>query len=316
LFKPVINPNMSSCMNDAKLIRGSFWIMKLLNGNIFFGDLRQVMRKYPLFCFFFLAYAFSWIMTIPFILADWGIIHGDFRIAFVLKSFGPFLSAYIMTGVLEGKTGLHTLRQRIRQYHAGWLWYLLVLLGIPLLLVLGIIIQPGAFVGFGNLKTSLLFVYIMTFVIVLFGGGPLGEEPGWRGFALPRMQPKYGALKGTLLLGVLWASWHLPDFLTSAQGGGPGTGASTFLVNFPTFLLLVLSIAIIITWVFNHTKGSVFISVLVHASINTPQVVFVPLIFAVSVTTLNIAALIGFGVPALLVIILTKGQLGYQPKLG
>jgi uncharacterized protein len=155
--------------------------------------------------------------------------------------------------------------------------------------------------------------YPVYFVIVFFGGGPLGEEVGWRGFALPRMQPRYGPLWGTLLLGVLWVFWHLPDFLTPAQGGGPGVSFATLLTNFSIFFLFVVALAIIFTWVFNHTRGSIFIAILLYASINTPQVVWIPLFLAVDVTGMNLAALIAFGVPALLIVILTRGRLGYQP---
>jgi membrane protease YdiL (CAAX protease family) len=271
------------------------------------------MRRHPLFFFFLLAYACSWILSIPFVLSEWDLLPGNFTILFVLKGFGPFLAAYLMTRILEGRDGVLRLRKRIYQTRAGWQWYLFILLGIPALTVLGIILQPGALASFQGLKPLLLVSYPLTFVAVFFGGGPLGEEPGWRGFALPRLQQRYGALWGTLLLALLWTGWHLPDFLTSAQGGGPGTGIGTFLTNFPIFLLLVLAFSIILTWVFNHTGGSIFIALLVHASINTPQVVLAPLFPAVGVTGLNLAALIGFGVPALLILILTRGRLGYRP---
>ncbi len=156
------------------------------------------------------------------------------------------MAAYVMTRVTEGKEGVLRLRQRIKQKQASWQWYLFILLGIPLLIMLGIIIQPGALTDFQGLKPILLASYPITFVAVLFGGGPLGEEPGWRGFALPRMQQRYGPLQGTLFLGILWTCWHLPDFLTSAQGGGPGTGFASFLINFPVFLVLVISLAILL----------------------------------------------------------------------
>ncbi|HEX7555563.1 MAG TPA: CPBP family intramembrane glutamic endopeptidase [Leptolinea sp.] len=280
------------------------------------GSLRQVMQQHPLFSYFIMAYAFSWIMSIPFILSEWGILHGDFRIVFIIKSFGPFLAAYIMIAITEGKAGLSDFRQRIKQTRAGWQWYLFILLGIPVLILLAICIQPGALASFQGFKPAILVSYPLFYLIVFFGGGPLGEEPGWRGFALPRLQQRYGALRGTLLLSFWWTCWHLPDFLTSAQGGGPGTSFSTFLMNFPIFLVLVTTLAIILTWVFNHTHGSIFMAILAHASVNTPQVVLVPLFPAVNTTGLNFAALIGLGVPAILIIILTRGRLGYQPVQG
>jgi membrane protease YdiL (CAAX protease family) len=279
------------------------------------SSLRQMMQQHPLFSFFFMAYAFSWIMGIPYILSQWGILHGDFRIAFVLKSFGPFLAAFIMTGILEGKDGVQRLRHSLRPVRAGWQWYLFILLGIPALFLLGISVLPGALASFQGFPPNFPIVYVVTFVLIFFGGGPLGEEPGWRGFALPRMQPLYGPLKGTLLLGVLWVFWHLPDFLTDAQRGGPGTGLAAFFTNFPIFFLMVISMAIIFTWVFNHNKGSLFIVILLHASINTFSIV-VPLFAAPSVTSTDLPILIGVIVPAVLIIILTRGRLGYQPSIG
>jgi len=272
------------------------------------------MRKHPLFFFFFMAYAFSWIISLPYVLSVWRILPGDYTNVFALKQWvGPALAAIIMTSIIEGKAGVRRLRNRIRQWRAGWQWYLFILLGIPALLLLGIMLQPGMLASFHGLTPVLLVSYPVYFVVVFFAGG-LPEEIGWRGFALPRMQPRYGPLKGTLLLGVLWGFWHLLYFLTPDHAGGPGTSFSTFLTNFSIFLLMVIALAIIFTWVFNHTQGSIFIAGLLHASIDTPQLVWIPLFLAVTETSLNLAILIVFGVLALLIVILTRGRLGYQPS--
>jgi uncharacterized protein len=277
--------------------------------------LQQVMRAHPLFSFFFMAYAFSWIMVIPYILSQWGILHGDFRIAFVIKSFGPFLAAYIMIGITEGKAGLLRFRRSLGQVRAGWQWYVFILLGIPALFLLGMALFPGVLASFQGFPANFPIVYLVTFVLIFFGGGPLGEEPGWRGFALPRLQPRFGALRGTLLLGVLWTFWHLPDYLNDAQRGGPGTNLVSLLtINLPIFLLMVMGMAVIFTWVFNHTRGSVFIAILLHASINgfgTAMALFNAPILVNSDLVICIAVL----VPALLILILTRGRLGYPPVL-
>jgi membrane protease YdiL (CAAX protease family) len=276
-------------------------------------NLQEEMRKHPLFSFFLMSYAFTWIVLIPYILSVWGIISGNFDFLYIIKPFvGPTLAAIIMTRITEGKEGLHRLRQRLAQRRAGWQWYLLILVGIPALILLGIVIQPGMLASFQGLTPRLLVTYPLYFAIVFFGVA-LPEEIGWRGFALPRMQPLYGPLWGTLLLGVLWSFWHLLFFLTPAHGGGPGTSFTTFLTSFSYFFLMVMAITIIFTWVFNHTGGSIFIANLVHAAIDTPQIVWIPLFLAVDETRLNLASLIAFGVPALLIIILTRGRLGYQP---
>jgi membrane protease YdiL (CAAX protease family) len=277
------------------------------------GNLRRRMQQHPLLFFFLMSYVFSWVVLIPYVLSAWGLLKGNFGFLYILKPFvGPTLAAIIMTAITEGKEGLLRLRQRLGQRRAGWLWYLLVLVATPALILLGIVIQPGTLASFQGISPRLLVTYPLNFVVVFFGVA-LPEEIGWRGFALPRLQPRYGPLWGTLLLGVLWCFWHLFFFLTPAHGGGPGTSFATFLTSFSYFFLMVMAIAIIFTWVFNHTEGSIFIANLLHTSIDTPQLVWIPLFLAVDETRLNLASLIAFGVPALLIVILTRGRLGYRP---
>ncbi|HYA33332.1 MAG TPA: type II CAAX endopeptidase family protein [Candidatus Bathyarchaeia archaeon] len=279
--------------------------------------LRQMMRHHPLFFFFFLAYAFSWIIATPYVLSSWGLLPRGGGIALLLFTFlkayaGPTLAAIIMTSITAGKPGLRGLRHRLTQWRSGWQWYLFILVGIPALLLLGIIIQPGLLARFEGFRPILLVYPVAFFAVFLQTGLP--EEIGWRGFALPRMQPRYGPLRGTLLLGVMWGFWYSLYFLTPDHGGGPDTSFSTVFTSFLIFLMMVIAITIIMTWVFNHTQGSVFIASLLHTSINTPQIVWIPLFRPVNETTLDLANLIAFGVPALLIVILTRGRLGYQTQ--
>ena len=277
-------------------------------------NLPQMMRQHPLLSFFVIAYAFSWIVSIPYILAQWGFLRGDFTIVFVIKSFGPFVAAYVMLNLLEGKAGVQRWRASMRQVRAGWQWYLFILLGIPALGLCGIAVLPGALASFQGFAPKFPIVYLVTFVLIFFGGGPLGEEPGWRGFALPRLQARYGALRGTLILGVFWVFWHLPDFLTNAQRGGPGANLVTLItVNFPIFFLMVMAMAVIFTWVFNHTDRSLFTVLLLHTSINAFGMVQ-PLFTAPSMTNTDLFMCLGVSVTAVVILILTRGRLGYQPQ--
>ena len=279
------------------------------------GGLRGAMQRRPLLFFFIMAYAFSWIILIPYILSVWGVLKGDFTFLFILNAFvGPALAGFLMTRVTDGPAGVRRLLRRCLQSSAGWQWYAFVLLGIPVLYLLGIALLPGAFASFQGATLRTLVVYVVTFVITVFLGGPLGEEPGWRGFALPRLQARYGAMWGTLLLGLLWTCWHLPHFLTPVQRGGPGTGWAAFLTNFPIFLVLVMSLAIIFTWVFNHTGESVFMAILLHASINTLGQVVPPLFPAPAVVNTDLSITIGVAIAALLILILTRGRLGYADE--
>jgi len=275
-------------------------------------SLQQWIQQHTLFSYFFLAYAISWILFIPYVLAEWGILQGDYTLFYILHVFGPALAAIVVTAIIAGKSGLHELRHHIRHWRAPWQWYLFILVGIPALVMLGMILQPGALESYKGFTTSLLVGYPFYLIATFFGVG-LGEEPGWRGFALPRTQSRFGSLWGTLFLGVLWSCWHLPDFLTASKGGGPGTDFATFLTNFPFFTVAVMSLAVIMTWIYNHTGGSLFIAILVHASVDAPEVAGWTALFpAVSMIGLHWALLIGFGMPALLILILTRGWLGYQ----
>jgi membrane protease YdiL (CAAX protease family) len=282
------------------------------------NGLRHAMRKHSLFSYFSIAYAIKFIVLIPYTLAAWGIISGNWTAAFVLATFGPFVAGIIMVYLTEGRAGLSRLWKSIRQWRVGWKWLLFIFAGIPALVMLGIIIQPGAFAGFQGLTPHivifLLVSYPLNYVAIWFAGGGLDEEVGWRGFAWPRMQPRYGPLWGALLLGVVHCFWHFEEFLTPAQGGGPGTGWTPFVTNLPIFLLLVLSFTIIITWVFNHTRGSLFAVISAHASVDTPQAALIPLLSAVGATSMILGFTVGLGVVAVLILILTRGRLGYQPS--
>ena len=140
-----------------------------------------------------------------------------------------------------------------------------------------------------------------------FLGGPLGEEPGWRGFALPRLQWRNGPLVGSLILGVLWACWHLPLFWS-------GVWTPPTIPNILMFDVMITALTIIMTWVFNHVNGSLLIMMLTHASFNTfANEVEAPLFPAPILNEYGLLpVLIGFTVTATVLIIATRGRLGYQ----
>jgi membrane protease YdiL (CAAX protease family) len=117
-----------------------------------------------------------------------------------------------------------------------------------------------------------------------------------------------GPLGGTLLLGGLWAVWHFPQYLVpqwASQNGGlqPSSVA--------VFTLTVISIAVILTWVFNHTRGSLLLAMLAHSSVNTAQLVVVNELFPSAAST-EVNALLGSAGVALVLIMMTRGRLGYR----
>src|SRR5258708_4380905 len=177
----------------------------------------------------------------------------------------------------------------------GWLPYVLSQSGLGLLLLRG---------GVGVLGVrSLQFVplFLLRLVLEIFTSG-LAEEPGWRGFALPRLQRQRGPLLGTLILGLLWGCWHLPLFLTAwAIVGASG-------LSICEFVLAAVSLAIMLTWVFNHTRGSLLVAIVSHASIDafaTAAVVTGLIPMQILLKTAYLPTRIGFGWLALPLLVVT-----------
>lgn len=121
------------------------------------------------------------------------------------------------------------MRRLLRRYilwRVSLRWYLVVLLG-PALIMLTIFFVSGAFAAFRAPTPTFLLTSLTLSFMILVGGGPLGEEPGWRGFALPRLQQRFGPLVGTFVLAIFWALWHLPLFLFVTGYDGAGTGLTS-----------------------------------------------------------------------------------------
>ncbi|CKE52937.1 CPBP family intramembrane glutamic endopeptidase [Bacillus paranthracis] len=287
------------------------YLTKLKNSST---GLRGYLESYPLTSFFVMAYLFSWIVLIPFILSQWGILPKikTFDIFFFANAFaGPMLAAYIMFRTLEGKDSWKKIRKSIISTKIGWKWYLFTLIVIPAVMFLGMVILTGGIPAFRGINSEFFITYFFSFIAIFFLGGPFPEEIGWRGFALPRLQSKFGPLKATLLLSVLWAFWHLPHFLTAAQRGGPGSDLSILYIHLPIFILLCLPIAIILTWAYNCHRGNLFIVMLIHASVNTFSLAQTHSINPVLKNT-DLFVVIGLGFIALLILIFTRGNLGYK----
>jgi membrane protease YdiL (CAAX protease family) len=173
--------------------------------------------------------------------------------------------------------------------------------------VLGAIVLPGVLASYQTPALSLVLAYPVSFVVSTIIGGPLGEEPGWRGFALPRLQRLRGPLVGNLILGPLHVFWHLPYFLIPQWG----TPRDTTL-DLVWYLLSGIALTFIYAWVFNNTKGSVLLVILLHASVDA---FFVSQLFFAPIVSTLLPFTIGFGAVALAIIVFTRGRLGYDHYL-
>jgi uncharacterized protein len=281
------------------------------------GGLKGLLTRHPLLSFFAIAYALTWLAWSPWYLSESGVgllpFDGEGISAYlntVALLLGPTLSAFVMTGATEGRGGVRRLLRRIVLWRVGFGWYLFVLLGIPAIIVLSTVVLPGALSSFDAAAIpTTLFLYVVAGPVFLFAGGPVFEEIGWRGFALPRLQRLYGPLVGTLVLGALWGLWHLPLFLIPSWDTPHGS-----LLDVALFVVLAVSIALVITWVFNNTKQSVLLAILAHGSLNSAAVSMYALFPARAVTDGITNVAIGFGLAALLVVVLTRGRLGYREE--
>ena len=279
---------------------------------------RASLQRRPLISFFVLAYGFSWLVSTPYILSVWGAVQSNWLTGFMLKQWvGPALAGMIMAGVIGGRPGLRDLRQKGRTWRVGWPWYLAILLGVPVLLLVGVLAVSGAPASPPRIGLELVGSYVLYFVLVFIAVG-FPEEVGWRGFALPRLQARFGPLAGTLVLGLLWAGWHLPFFLTPDHGGGPQADPATVATNFALFSAMVVLMAVPFSFVFNRTR-SVLMTALLHTAIDTPQAVWLPLLLPVGLKNsargearLDLALLLVVGVVAVLVVALTRGRLGWS----
>ncbi|MFB6166131.1 MAG: lysostaphin resistance A-like protein [Haloarculaceae archaeon] len=214
---------------------------------------------HPVAAFFVGAYAFTWLVSAPAAAMEpsW-----PAAILVYVGSFGPPVSAAAVTW-LRGDDVRAWARQLTR-WRVGWGWWI-VALGLPVLaaglVTAGILAVRGPVDLARALPSPVVFVGVFLFALVLSGG--LNEEPGWRGFAQARLNERYGALAASLVIGVLWAGWHLPYFVI------PVTPQSSFpLVNQVGWFGGILTLWVVLAWVYNST-GSVLLAMALHAMANT-----------------------------------------------
>lgn len=272
----------------------------------------QFLRSHPLAGYFILAYGLQWLWEIP-IFAIW---HQQKFGPWVLLS--PSIAGFLIAWIVEGPAGMVQLLRRMIQWRAGLRWYLLVILCIPVLLFLGIVVMPGALAAFQAPEISFLFRYLLVIALTLWTA-PLAEEAGWRGFALPRLQEYHGPLLGTLILGSLWALWHLPIWLLIPGYVGAGTGFLGIGIPFLGWAVMTVAETVVFTWVFNHSRGSILLAILFHTSLNATYATlpgaFFPTLFPperFATTPIPIFFEIGFVLIAILIIVATRGRLGYD----
>jgi membrane protease YdiL (CAAX protease family) len=180
---------------------------------------------------------------------------------FLLGIIAPSLVALALTARVDGRAGTLALLRRIVPRPTSVRWYLFAagyLAAIKLAVALVHHLATGAWPPFG--QTSL---YLMVGAIILSTPVQAGEEIGWRGYALPRLAGHFGLARASIVLGAIWACWHLPFFFIS--------GSDTSGQSFPVYLLQVTALSVAMAWLYWRTDGSLLLVMLMHAAVNNTK---------------------------------------------
>lgn len=236
----------------------------------YFIYIQKWVKQKPLLSFFILAYAISWAFTIPFVYLWKEVCNQALKpwlVVFLPGAYGPTIAALLVTALINKKAGLKKLLSKLKLWRVPWIWYGLAVLFPGLLYSLAVGLssfQKEALFGF-KLEKRLLSIPLYLLAALPFG--PLGEELGWRGFALPKLLQNHSPFRASLLLGIVWTFWHTPMFWY------PGAALPSFLqlslLNIGLFLTEITAESVLFTFLYFETKGSVLVAIIFHLSFNS-----------------------------------------------
>ena len=226
--------------------------------------LKRFVQKHPVIAYFLLAYAITWISWTPIsYVYDRGLLEMTplLYALYAAGGFGPLLAAAIVTALTGGS--LRAWFGQVLRWRFPVKWWLAAL-GIPFVLytlMAGIHLLVGGQLNWSEMASpwSVMGGFLTVF---LWGGG--NEELGWRGFALPHLQRKYGALVSSLIIGVVWTLWHAPPGIIEMGWAG-------WALDLPTYTVTVTGISLVATWLYNGSGGSVLLTMVFHAAVNVVQ---------------------------------------------
>ena len=218
--------------------------------------------------FFTLTYVVSWTFFIVAVALSAGVPPGaglrpGVGTLVLLGTFAPSLVALGLTARAEGGAGVRALLGRLFEWRVSARWYVFAvsyMAAIKLTVALVHRLVTGAWPRFGFDEWYLMIVATVFSTVI---GGQAGEEIGWRGYALPRLAARLGLGGASIVLGVIWASWHLPLFFLQ--------GADTVGQSFPAYLLQVTALSVAIAWLYWHANGSLLLTMLMHSAINNTK---------------------------------------------
>lgn len=293
------------------------------------SPLKRLIRRHPLIGFFVIAFAGSWIAFLPAILTQNGLgllpytfpalgpIPAAHYFTALASILGPTLASLTVTAMTSGTAGLRQLLRRYALWRVGLRWYLFVLVGVLLLQLACSAIFLGTIPLTAFIRQwPLYFTIFLPNVLIIGVAAQLWEEGGWSGFAIPKLQERFGAWRTTLIFGPLWALFHLPAFFIPGVIFQSKVDAITMVVQMVVLIIAAILIRIVMTWVFNNTKGSILIAILLHAALdasNSGSTYITHLLPASQIGGYGLATLVAPLAGAALLLIFTKGRLSYRP---
>jgi len=285
---------------------------------------KTFVKKNALIAFLALAFGITWLLTdLPLILArngfgvlpitlpsDWVVLFGT--------AIGMAGSAFYVTYIADGQSGVTKLFGQYTKWRVNPLWYILIFFQ-AILLILGSFLVGATSINSLLQNWKLLFIEFFPAALSILFFGQLWEEVGWRGFILPRIQPRYGAFASSLILASLQTLWHVPGFFFAGGITPPSEKlviTGPYLVGaFVQTLLASLILGIIATWIYNSTQGSLLTIVLFHTFSNaSARMAISHITDQLMRARVSSIASLGFILLVLCVLIFTRGKLAYRAE--
>jgi membrane protease YdiL (CAAX protease family) len=223
------------------------------------------IKKYPAISQFVLALIIGGGMIAPMIA---GVVPSE-SFVLLIAAYSASLAGVILTIIVSGKSGLREMFRRLLIWRVGIGWWAFALIAFALMYLGGLVL--AALFSDSTLALKLakpLYMFFPLFIMKFFLDAGLGEELGWRGFLLPRLQARYSALVSSIIVGIVWGLWHLPLFMLKGMSPtyemGQTFGVVPSLLGYTVFI--VVPYAILFTWMYNNTKGSLLLAFVFHSS--------------------------------------------------
>ena len=267
---------------------------------------RSWVKRHPIIAMVALMYLLAWPKLIAAATDSYGLTHLHLSpLLDILTGWAPAIAAFTITALVQGRQGVIELRRKTFRWRVGAQWYAVAMFGSAALILSGAggyALLTGNWVALPitqvpNLAAAASFVLLFLLYAVVNT-----EEIAWRGFALPRLQSQYGALPACVILWVPWTLLHLPYFFTK--------GSMFQHMGFVAFAAGTLTMSIVFGWLFNNTRGSVFICTLMHAALNVWSPLLIP---THSPLPGYVGIMINGAIALLLVVLFGAARLSHKP---